>query len=67
MQHDSITPMSSDTSQNFTYLASHSVTASSLAKAIIITMLGFVLAWNPRLAACLGKVVKWVWPGLREA
>jgi hypothetical protein len=40
---------------------------SALAKAAIVMLLSWLLAWRPRLALALGRLVLRVWPGFRRA
>ena len=44
-----------------------SPTLAALVKVVIVDALGFLLAWKPTLAICLGHLVTWCWPGMRRA
>ena len=44
-----------------------SLTLATVAKALIVDALGMILAWKPRLAMLLGRVVWWMFPWLRGA
>ncbi len=49
------------------YTLPGSAPVSSLAKAALVTALGFILAWKPRLAAYLGKFICACWRRFPEA
>jgi hypothetical protein len=40
---------------------------ATLTKGVIVDLLAMILAWKPRLAMLLGKVVTGLWPGFRRA
>ncbi len=42
------------------------VLASSRCKAPIVTLLAWLLAWRPRLAMFLGRVITRIWPNFRR-
>lgn len=44
----------------------NTVTPSSRVKAVIVDALGLLLAWKPRLAMCLGRLVLRLCPNFRR-
>jgi hypothetical protein len=60
MQECSISPLSKKS-------PTHTPSLTSVAKAFIVDALGMMLAWKPRLAMLLGRLVWWVFPWLRGA
>jgi hypothetical protein len=40
---------------------------SALTKALPVNMLSLILAWKPRLAMLLGRLILRVWPNFRRA
>jgi hypothetical protein len=40
---------------------------SARAKTVIVAVLGWMLAWRPKLALMMGKLIWWFLPWLREA
>jgi hypothetical protein len=67
MQTDYSISARTKTSLTQTRMATPSLTLAAVAKALIVDALGMILAWKPRLAMLLGRVVWWVFPWLRGA
>jgi hypothetical protein len=55
------------TSPTHTRVLTPSTLHSAFAQTTLIWQLGWVLAWKPRLAMFLGRLVLRVWPGFERA
>jgi hypothetical protein len=60
MQKSSISPISKKS-------PTHTPSLAAVAKALLVDALGMILAWKPRFAMLLGRVVWWAFPWLRGA
>jgi hypothetical protein len=67
MQMDYSISARTKTSPTQARMATPSLTLAAVAKALIVDALGRMLAWKPRLAMLLGRVVWWVFPWLKGA
>ena len=66
MQQQYSTPDRSFLSQSIAPVANGNAVPTSYLKAVIVDVLGLLLAWKPTLAMCLGRLVLRLWPGMRE-
>jgi len=63
----SSTPCISETTLKHPHALPPVTTRRSLTKAVIVNVLGSILAWRPRLAMILARVVTWCWRTFPEA